>query len=370
VRWNLGTILAEEPRPVVLEQGPPGGEAGPGDAIAPSPLPVGDVDEAFADGLQPGARFLLDGRCLEFRRREGGALVVQEVLGRPAVPRWAGEGVPLSAELAGRLDLLRQQAREALLTGPGALRELLARDYGLPGGAAETLVAYFQRQECVSEIPAAPTCLVEVVRTEGGSDYYVHTSLTRSGNDALARVAVLRLARDHGRSAASLVADLGFALLMRGGAELAPDTLRALLGSDGFDADFMTALEDSETLRERFRRTALVGLMLLRNPLGRRRRVGGPDWAERRLFDRVRAADPEFVLLRQARREVREQVCDGPAARAFLDCLPGRRLCCRWLAQPSPFVEAWTQLAAGPVESVESPEEALRRLHAALTGGE
>jgi ATP-dependent Lhr-like helicase len=369
VRRNLGTILAEEPRPVVVEQDPPAGDAPPNDLVGPSLRPVGEVDETFADALQPGTRFLLDGRCLEFRRREAGALVVQEVPGRPAVPRWAGDGVPLSAELAARLDLLQQQAREALLLGPATLRDLLRGDYGLSPEAADLLLAYFERQERVSEIPAAAACLVEAVLTDGAGDHYVHTPLTRAANDALARVAVLRLARDHGLGAASLVADLGFALLLRGAVELAPDTLRALLSAEGFDADLTAAVEGSETLRERFRRTALVGLMLLRNPLGRRRRVGGPDWAERRLFDRVRTADPDFVLLRQARREMRELVCDGPAARAYLETLPGRRLCCRRLAAPSPFVEGWTQLAAGPVESVESPEETLRRLHAALTGG-
>ena len=52
---------------------------------------VGEVDDAFADRLQPGDRFLLDGRCLEFRRREDQALLVHEVVGRPVVPRWAGQ---------------------------------------------------------------------------------------------------------------------------------------------------------------------------------------------------------------------------------------------------------------------------------------
>jgi ATP-dependent Lhr-like helicase len=367
VRRNLGTILAEEPLPVLLE---PAGVAPEGDdALAPSPLPVGHVDEPFADGLEPGARFLLDGRCLEFRRRDGGALLVQEVPGRPGVPRWAGEGLPLSTELARRLYLLRQQAREALLHGPDALRDLLRRDYALPAAAADALVTYFQRQECVSEVPDAATCLVEVVHTEVGSAYHVHTPLNRAGNDALARVAVLRLARDRGLSAASLVADLGFAVGLRAGTELTVDVLRSLLAAAGFEADLDAALVRSETLRERFRRSALIGLMLLRNPLGRRRRVGGPDWAERRLFEQVQTADPDFVLLRQAWREVRAEACDGPAARAFLVGLPRLRLCYRRLAQSSPFVESWTQLAAGPVESVQSPDEALRRLHADLTGG-
>jgi ATP-dependent Lhr-like helicase len=367
VRRNLGTILAEEPCPVLLEPAESGGPSSPADDFLPSPVPVGHVDEAFADGLQPGDRFLLDGRCLEFRQRDGGALLVREVVGRPTVPRWAGDAPPLSAELARRLYLLRLQAREALQHGPDALRDLLGRDYALPDGAAAELVAYFQRQECVSEVPDAATCLVEAVHTEAGSDHYVHTPLNRPGNDALARVAVLRLARDHGLSATSLVADLGFALLLRAGADLGPEAVRSLLAADGFEADLDAALAGCEVLRERFRRSAVIGLMLLRNPLGPRRRVGGPDWAERRLFEQVRAADPDFVLLRQARREVRAEVCDLGAARGFVEGLPRLRLCCRRLAQPSPFVEEWTQLAAGPVESVEGPEEALRRLHAALT---
>src|SRR5438067_918357 len=81
-------------------------------------------------------------------------------------------------------------------------------------------------------------------------------------------------ARDHGRAASSLVADLGFALRTRGGADGMPDLLRSLLTPGQFDADLDAALAGSEPLRQRFGRVALTGLMLLRNPLGRRRRVG------------------------------------------------------------------------------------------------
>jgi ATP-dependent Lhr-like helicase len=365
VRRNLGTIIADEPRLVRFERPDDSGRGTPSSVLST----VGQVDEAFADRLQPGDRFLLDGRCLEFRRRDGAALLVDDVPGRPAVPRWGGEGQRLSAELARRLFLLRVRAGEALLLGPAALRELLRRDYDLAGAAADALAAYFERQECVSEIPDATGCLVEAVHAGSGADYYVHTPLNRAGNDALARVAVVRLARDCGRGAASLVADLGFALLLRGAADLTPDDLRRLLAADDFNADLEAALADGVTLRARFRRVALTGLMLLRHPPGGRRRVGGLDWAERRLFDQVRAADPDFVLLRQAVREVCDEDCDAAAARDFVEQLPRRVLRCRWLAQPSPFAEAWTQLGAGPAETVEDPAEALRRLHAALTGG-
>jgi ATP-dependent Lhr-like helicase len=359
LRRNLGTILADtkyEVRSIREDE--------------EQPDLVGQVDEAFADRLQPGERFLLDGRCLQFQRRERDALLVTEVIGRrPPVPRWGGEGLRLSAELARRLFLLRLQAAEALRGGRAALQTLLERDYHLPACAVGLLADHFERQECVSEIPGITTCLIEAVRSSAGDEFYLHTPLHQAGNDALARVLVLRLSRRHAVSVTSLVADLGLALSLRRPLDLTPEDWRGLLGFDGFDADLDGALAESVLLRERFRRVALTGLMILRQPLGRRRRVGGSDWPERRLFEQVRDAAPDFVLLRQAQREVRSDGCAADAARAYLRDLPACTMRCRWLTQPSPFVEAWTQLAAGPVESVESPTEALRRLHAALTGG-
>jgi Lhr-like helicase len=169
------------------------------------------------------------------------------------------------------------------------------------------------------------------------------------------------------------VADLGFALLLPTPLPASDDEparmLRTLLAAPGFDADLDAALEDSGAVRERFRRVALTGLMLLRQPLGRERRVGGRDWAERRLFDRVRAHDRDFVLLRQAAREVRDDLCDAAAARAYVADLEARPLRCRRLPYPSPFVEGWTQTGAGAAESVETAAEVLERLHATLLGG-
>ncbi len=369
LRRNIGTIIAEEPRPVVQLVPPsaPGTLDFAGTTVEVERRPVGQVEEGFVDQLNPGDRFLLDGRCLEFRHTEGPAVVVEEVAGRPRVPRWSGSGWPLSAELAGRLYLLRVQAAEALRDGPAALADLLGRDYGLEDDAVRTLSDYFQRQECLSEIPDRATCLVEVVADAGGTDYYIHTPLNRLGNEALVRVAVHRLGRQWRQAVRSLVADLGFQLSVGVGFELTPERLRALLSAQGFEADLTAAVAGSIALRERFRRVALTALMLLRNPLGPRRRVGGPDWAERRLFQQVREAAPDFVLLRQAEQEMRAECCDAGAARRFLEALPGWTLRLRRLAEVSPFAAGWTQLAAGPEELAETPEEALRRLHARLT---
>jgi ATP-dependent Lhr-like helicase len=366
LRRNLGTILAEEPANVRFA------DCGLRIADSPDQSAIGTVDLAFAERLQPGDRFLLDGRCLEVKRIAGIDVHVEEVHGHPAVPRWGGDGWPLSPELARRLFVLRVQAAEALRDSTAALAALLRSAYGLEGKAVAILAEYFEEQEAVSEIPDAGVCLIEAVVTESCATYYIHTPLNRRGNDALARVAVRRLARDHGRSALTIVADLGFALVPRGGPLSAanadiPALARRLLEPAGFDADLDGVLADGESVRGRFNCVAVTGLMVLRNPLGRRkRRVGGRDWAERRLFDQVRARDPGFVLLRQAQREVRASCCDTDAARAYVGTLPALAVRCRWLAQPSPFARAWTQEAVGAMESVETPAQALERLHAAL----
>jgi Lhr-like helicase len=246
---------------------------------------------------------------------------------------------------------------------------LLRRDYGVDDEAAALLIAYFQRQESFSEIPDASSLLIEEVHSDLGADYFLHTPLNRKGNDALARVVVYRLARDLGRSASAVVADLGFALRLHDAWHDPAAALRTTLDAAGFEADLNAALADGPALRQRFGQTALTGLMLLRNPLGRGRRVGGRDWGERRLFDQVRARDPEFVLLRQAARELRADLCDAEAARRYVEDLALLPIRCRRLSMPSPFVEGWTQTAEGAADPVETAAEALRRLHAALMDG-
>jgi ATP-dependent Lhr-like helicase len=326
------------------------------------------VDESFADRLQPGDRFLLDGRCLEFRTREADAVVVEEVAGRPRTPVWSGEGWPLSPELARRLYLLRTRAAEALRDGPGALADLLRLEYGLDGDALAEVVAHFEQQEAVSEIPDVTTLLIEVVGRERGLEVYLHTPLNRPGNDALARVAVARLVRDHGQSVSSIVADLGFVLVLRSMVPDVPGLVRSLLAVEGFAAEVDRALLQCESLRARFGRVAQTGLMLLRQPEGRRRRVGGAGWGERRLFESVRLRDADFVLVRQALRELRQDLCDLPQALEYAHRLPALTLRCRRLFRPSPFAAAWTQAEVAAIETVLTPGEALRRLHAELTG--
>lgn len=362
---NLGTILAEPRHEVMLFTAEDSSEE-----MSQGQM-IGTLDQPFAERLQPGDRILLDGRCLQVRDRSGSQVEVEQVIGRPVVPQWGSDGLPLSPELARRLYLLRIQAAEALREGPAALAALLRREYRLPDNAVSILSTYFELQEARSEIPDLETCLIEVVAGAHGDSCYIHTPLNRKGNDALARVAVRRLVRDHGRAARSEVADLGLILHLRGTVPAnvtPPQLVRHLFDPRQFLADLDAALTDAGIVRERFAQVAVTGLMLLRNPSGSRRKVGGADWGQRRLYDQVTAHDADFVLLRQAAREVRADWCDAAAAFAYAQESTHLAIHSRNLSRISPFAEHWTQTVDGPAEEIDSPGDALRRLHAVLNG--
>jgi ATP-dependent Lhr-like helicase len=345
LRRNLGTILAEDATAVRLRLPQV-------DELTQQRLsvPVGSLDESYVDHLQPGDRFLLDGRCFEFQKMQDQAVLVDEALALPLVPRWVGAGWALSAELASRLFTFRQRLAEALREGTQEMERILAGEFHLGLAAQAELIDLFLAQERCSEIPALGALLIEGCRAEHGVAYCFHTPLSRSGNDSLARVLAWRLQQTHGWLVDIVVADLGFMLAPATPASLGPEDWRELLNPEDFTFDLDQALRDSPSLRERFARVATTGLMLLRQGWGRRRKVGGHAWAQRRLFDQTRAADPSFLFLRQAEAEMKHSSCDGSAAAAYVARVPKMDVRCRWLAEISPFAAAWTQ--PGQVSSV------------------
>jgi ATP-dependent Lhr-like helicase len=360
LRRNLGTILTEDPCAVRMTL-PASDDP---DALPRTSL-VGEVDDLYAERLQPGDRFMLDGRCLEYQRRDGTALLVDEVVGRPQVPRWRGAGPPMSNELASRLYLFRVQAAEALRDGPARLERLLRGEFNLNEPSAASLARYFARQEAISEIPGCDTLLIERLSSQACVEYCFHTPLTAPANETLVRVVAERLARAGRGTAVPMAADLGFVIVQEGYSEMTPQVWRTLLREDGFADDFHRSLECSPLMRERFANVAQTGLMVLRNPQGRKLRVGGASWAREQLFDVVRTTAPDFLLLRQARCEAATSSCDLTTAQSFVARLPRMHVRQRWLGEPSPFADGLLAINDGPIDTA-APDDALDRLHREL----
>jgi ATP-dependent Lhr-like helicase len=349
-RWfwsNVGTIAAAESVRVEADG-----------------RPVGTLEGVFAERLVAGDRFVLDGRALEFRRLEGLIVHAKATGGEPTLPRWTSDRQSLSGPLALDLVRFRDQAARLLADGPEVLRAWLCDEYELDPEAAAALEDLFVAQERLSEVPRADSLLVEESPAGDRLDYTFHAPLGRSACEALGRAVAARLGRRVGRDLALVVADLGWSIRVPAAVRLDEADLSRLLDPSDLDADVLDGLDRGELLARRFRFVAGTALMVLRNPEGGRRRVGGLLWVSNRLYPLVRAACPDHPLLRETRREVLQDLLDAPAALAWLATRPEIRL--RRLDAPSPFAAAWIDPAGPEPLRFESPADALKRLHARL----
>jgi ATP-dependent Lhr-like helicase len=356
MRWlwtNLGTIRSEESAQV-LENG----------------VAVGTLDGAYAERLAPGDRFVLDGRCLEVRRREGGVIHVRAAGPSEGVlPIWHSDRQSLSGELATELAGFRAEAARLLgERGPSRLRAWLAAEYGLAPGAAAVLAELIEAQEQQSEVPGTDCLLVEEAPAPDGEGSHVtfHAPLNRAACEALGRATAARLGRRFGRDLALQAADLGWSIRLPDEAGLTREGVEALLDPDRLEADVVEGLDRGDLLARRFRHVAATGLMVLDRPEpGRRVRVGGMDWVSTRLYPLVQAACPDHPLLRETRREVLHDLLDVPAARRWLESRPA--IAVRSLGAVSPFAAAWVVPSSAEALQFESTAESLHRLHARLT---
>ena len=175
IRWflgNVGTITSEESVRVVVDN-----------------REIGSLEGAYAERLQPGDRFVLDGRSLEFRKLEGHAVHAVAAGGEPELPRWTSDRQSLSAELARDLAKFRDEASRMTSEGPSALRARLVEGCGLELDAAAVVEDLIVAQDQVSEVSRRPAACSSRNRraTKGTSTPSTCRSLARPARRSAAQ---------------------------------------------------------------------------------------------------------------------------------------------------------------------------------------
>ena len=348
-RMNVGTIVSEESMTVQVE-----GHR------------IGQLEAAYAESLQPGDRFVLDGRVLQFNNSEGLTILAKAAGGEGFLPRWTSDRPGLSATLATELSQFVEELAERLEISKNSATQWLVDDYHMRAEDAGGLVGLVRSQMAVSEVPGGGRILVECFPESEGWAYAVHCGLHKAAAEAVGRAVAARLGRLRGRDVRLTVADLGFVVHTQA-EPLGQQALVALFEPDGLEADVLEGLDNGELIARRFRRVATTGFMVLRNVEGKRTRVGGQEWVSRRLYPVVLESCPNHPLVREARRETLEDVLDVPSAMRWLLGRPKLRV--RVLKQASPFTAAWVEplgdQRAEPIQ-YESADDALKRLHERL----
>lgn len=299
---NIGTIAEEGYIEVVVGSGGRKGET------------VGSIDEAFLERIHRGDVFVLGGSKYQFLHSRGMKAYVQaDVSKSPTVPSWFSEQLPLSYDVAIAINQLRTLIKERLKDKKECCAFLEKYLY-CDTRAAEMIYDYCREQNDFSELPDAKTLIVE--KFKGEKEYLLfHSMYGRRINDALSRAYGFAAAELRHRDIEIGINDNGFFIA---GDKLDEQKILANVTSKNIESILGEAIEKTDVLKRRFRHCAARSLMILRSYKGMSKSVGKQQVHSGFLLATVRKLSKEFPILREARREVLEDLMDVRRAREVL----------------------------------------------------
>ncbi len=299
---NIGTIPEEGFISVVVNDGENKGSI------------VGKIDESFLERMKREDVFVLGGQKYQYLYSRGmKAYVKSHVTRNPTIPSWFSEMLPLNFDLALSVGKFRKLVKERIKDKKECVEfikeYLYCKDY-----IAKEIYDYFEQQNDFSEIPDEKTLIVEKFKEE--KEYLMfHSMYGRRVNDALARAYAYVAARLRYRDVEIGVNDNGFFIA---GEKLDENKILANLTSKNLHEILKEAIEKTEVLKRRFRHCAARSLMILRSYKGREKSVGKQHMHSGFLYVAVKKLSNEFPILREARREVLEDLMDIKSAEKVL----------------------------------------------------
>ncbi|BDZ71152.1 hypothetical protein GCM10025861_16690 [Methanobacterium petrolearium] len=193
-----------------------------------------------------------------------------------------------------------------------------------------------------------------------------HTLFGRRVNDALSRAVAYVIARRYRHDVMISISDNGFYLSSEGkigGLEAFQE-----LTTENLEEYLKEAIDRTETLAGRFRHCAGRSLMILRRYKGQEKSVGRQQVKGKILLKFVKELDPNFSILKEARREVMEDFMDVKNAKKVLKLLETGKMDIKRIDTkiPSPF--AFNLVSQGYLDVLKYEEriEFIRRMHQAI----
>ena len=327
---------------------------------------IGKLDEAFLEKLRPGDVFVLGGSTYRFKYARGMTAQVSAAVSRPpTIPRWASESLPLSFDLANNIGRFRKLIGEkfCLSRSKKKIIEFINNYLYVDENAANSIYQYFYEQFNYAEIPSNTRIIVEYYSDETGKYVVFHTLFGRRVNDCLSRALAFAVGRTQHKNIEIGISDNGFFIRTPKGIK-AMSAFKLLVKSN-LDEVMEQTIDNSEILKRRFRHCAARALMILRNYKGRRKNVGMQQVGSMILLAAVKRIGKDFTILKEARREVLEDLMDIKNTKKILEQIKNKKILIKeiYTRIPSPF--AFNLILQGHYEimKMEDRIEFLQRMH-------
>ena len=328
---------------------------------------IGMIDEGFLERLKRGDIFVLGGDTYRFKFGRGMTAQVEAVSGKkPTVPSWFSEMLPLSFDLALEIQRFRKLIKQRLKKcdeKEEIIKFILDYLY-VDENAAEAIYRYLKEQYDFSEIADIDDILIETY-DDGKKKYHVfHTLYGRRVNDALSRILGLIVGRGEHKDVEVGINDNGFYLSGKNiNVVKALNYLKENVKETRKLAEM--AIDNSEILRRRFRHCAGRALMILRNYKGRRKAAGRQQVSSMILLNAVRRISDDFSILREAKREVLEDLMDVKNCEFIISQLKEGKIKVKegFTLIPSPFAFNIILQGYSDLLKMEDRVEFIRRMH-------
>jgi ATP-dependent Lhr-like helicase len=327
---------------------------------------VGKIDEGFLERLKPKDIFVLGGEVYEFKFSRGMTAQVNASPSRPPnVPNWFSEMLPLSFDLAIGISKFRRLIGDKL-KAKRSKKEILdfISDYlYVDKNSTESIYSYCNDQHRFAGIPSDKKIIVEHFKEKDREYIIFHTLFGRRVNDCLSRAVAFAIGRLQHRDVEISITDNGFYLctsknvsVIKALKALEPAQLRKILEQ---------AIEKSEVLKRRFRHCAARSLMILRQYKGRRKQVGRQQISSKILMCAVKRISENFPILKEARREVLEDLMDFDKTKLILEKIGRKEIKIEeiYTTLPSPFAFNMVVDGYSDVIKLEDKQEFLQRMH-------
>ena len=332
---------------------------------------MGTIDEAFLERLKRGDIFVLGGETYEFRFSRGTVAQVVSCAGRrPTVPSWYSEMLPLSFDLATSIGKFRRYML-SMFGNKKKKREILnyIDEYlHVDKNATEALYDYFREQYLYISIPHDKKIILEYYNSgvSGEKRYYIfHSLFGRRVNDVLSRAIAYAVSKIHHRDVEVGINDNGFYLACPSNKSLNITDAMKLLNLDNFEEVMKRSIDGSEVLKRRFRHCAGRSLMILRNYKNTRKSVGRQQVSSMILMSAVKRISKNFCILKEARREVLEDLMDQSNAKEILKGIKSGAIELETINTkiPSPFAFNLVTQGYTDILRIEDKIEFIRRMH-------
>lgn len=327
---------------------------------------IGTIDEAFLEKLRRGDVFLLGGDTYEFLFSRGMVAQVRSSAGRPpTIPSWSSEMLPLSFDLSLEIGRFRRLVEDKF-SHKKTEKEILDFIYKylyIDKNGAKAIYEYFKEQFFYAIIPNDKKILIEHYDNDRQKYAVFHTLYGRRVNDVLSRAVAFAISRSQHQNVEIGINDNGFYLGYKKGVQV----LKAfdLLKSEKLDDILKLALDKTEVLKRRFRHCATRALMILRNYKGRTKYVGRQQVSSMILINALRRINPDFSIIKEARREVLEDLMDIDNTKLIIKGIEDKNIKIEEIETkiPSPFAFNIVLQGYTDIMKFEDKVEFLKRMH-------